>query len=443
MAFVLSRGEGAGLLALLLTAAILFLFVQMRLFAAQQQYSSRLAVAVEQESTCTVQLRNLVDQHSSCQGRISALEEEKRDLEIRIAQLSTLQGRKFEKDVQSPVVAAVVVMACNRADYLKRTISSILQYHDKLASKFPLFISQDGNDADVQATATSFPQFTYLQHSVVRHHQVRREELVAYYKIADHYKWALGQLFNEHNYSKVIILEDDMLIAPDFFDYFEATANLLEQDDSLMAVSSWNDNGQRSFVQDAETLYRADFFPGLGWMLTKDLWDELSPKWPSAYWDDWLRLGEIRRGRQVIRPEICRTYNFGEVGSSLGQFFRQYLAPIKLNDSPVNWTSKDLRYLLQNSYAKHFALLLEKAVPVASVEEAGNVDGDVRIEYHSQTHFEVLAKEFGIFPEWKDGVPRTAYRGVVVFRWQTNRRVFLTASDSMARISMDLEGGQV
>lgn len=33
----------------------------------------------------------------------------------------------------------------------------------------------------------------------------------------------------------------------------------------------------------ADALYRSDFFPGLGWMLTKTTWDELSPKWPKAY----------------------------------------------------------------------------------------------------------------------------------------------------------------
>lgn len=33
----------------------------------------------------------------------------------------------------------------------------------------------------------------------------------------------------------------------------------------------------------AGTLYRSDFFPGLGWMLSKSIWDELSPKWPKAY----------------------------------------------------------------------------------------------------------------------------------------------------------------
>lgn len=136
--------------------------------------------------------------------------------------------------------------------------------------------------------------------------------------LSGHYKWALDQLFYKHNFSRVIILEgecaiffstlciflsfivgknvwkligylysisDDMEIAPDFFDYFEATAALLDKDKyvfkksgrqiylllihytskrllylclsvkmiyfrSIMAVSSWNDNGQKQFVHD-------------------------------------------------------------------------------------------------------------------------------------------------------------------------------------------------
>jgi len=36
-------------------------------------------------------------------------------------------------------------------------------------------------------------------------------------------------------------------------------------------------------VVDAELLYRTDFFPGLGWMLERSLWQELEPRWPITY----------------------------------------------------------------------------------------------------------------------------------------------------------------
>ncbi|KAF8020774.1 hypothetical protein BT93_G1257 [Corymbia citriodora subsp. variegata] len=323
-------------------------------------------------------------------------------------QLKGLQ-RRMNK-IQTPV-AAVVVMACNRADYLERTIKSILKYQNAVASKFPLFVSQDGSDPQVRKKALSYDQLTHMQHLDSKLVQTERPgELIAYYKIAH-----------------------DMEIAPDFFDYFEAAAALMEKDKTIMAVSSWNDNGQKQFVHDPEILYRSDFFPGLGWMLTKPTWNELSPKWPKAYWDDWLRLQENHKGRQFIRPEVCRTYNFGEHGSSLGQFFRQYLEPIKLNDVQVDWKSKDLSYLMEDKYIKLFAEILKNAKPINGADavlKASNVQGDVRVHYEDQPDFERIARQFGVFQEWKDGVPRTAYKGVVVFRYPPPRRVFLVGPKS-------------
>jgi alpha-1,3-mannosyl-glycoprotein beta-1,2-N-acetylglucosaminyltransferase len=64
-------------------------------------------------------------------------------------------------------------------------------------------------------------------------------------------------------------LEEDLQIAPDFFEYFTAIAPLLDSDDTLLAASAWNDNGIKGMVKDKEALYRSDFFPGLGWMMPK------------------------------------------------------------------------------------------------------------------------------------------------------------------------------
>ena len=38
-----------------------------------------------------------------------------------------------------------------------------------------------------------------------------------------------------------------MQLSPDFFSYFEAAAPVLDADESLMCVSSWNDHGQASW----------------------------------------------------------------------------------------------------------------------------------------------------------------------------------------------------
>ena len=432
---------------LLLVAAGVFIYIQMRLFATQSEYADRLAAAIEAENHCTSQTRSLIDQISLQQGRIVALEEEQKRRDQECGQTKSLVQDLERKDLQRLIdkmqvpVAAVVIMACNRADYLERTINSVLKYQRPISSRYPLFVSQDGSNPNVKSKALSYDQLSYMQHLDFEPVQTERPgELTAYYKIARHNKWALDQLFYKHNFSRVIILEDDMEIAPDFFDYFEAAASLLEKDKSIMAVSSWNDNGQKQFVHDPYELYRSDFFPGLGWMLARSTWNELSPKWPKAYWDDWLRLKENHKGRQFIRPEVCRTYNFGEHGSSLGQFFKQYLEPIKLNDVKVDWKLMDLSYLLEDKYSMHFANVIKKATPVYGADmvlKASNIDGDVRIKYKDQSDFENIAHQFGIFQEWKDGVPRTAYKGVVVFRYQTSRRIFLVGPESLKLLQIE------
>lgn len=111
---------------------------------------------------------------------------------------------------------------------------------------------------------------------------------------------------------------DDLDIAPDFFEYFSGTFPLLRADKTLWCISAWNDNGKKGVIdnQSPDLLYRSDFFPGLGWMMSKELWNELGPKWPRAFWDDWIRNPEQRLNRACIRPELPRSSTFGKIGVS-------------------------------------------------------------------------------------------------------------------------------
>lgn len=146
----------------------------------------------------------------------------------------------------------------------------------------------------------------------------KEKKFKGYFKIARHYGWALNQTFFNFNFDSVIIVEDDLDISPDFFEYFSGLHPLLKKDPTLWCISAWNDNGKSGLVNDKkpELLYRTDFFPGLGWMMTKDLWLELCNKWPKSYWDDWIRQPQQRKDRACIRPEISRTRTFGKIGVS-------------------------------------------------------------------------------------------------------------------------------
>lgn len=226
-------------------------------------------------------------------------------------------------------------------------------------------------------------------------------------------------------------------MAPDFFEYFRALHPFLLSDPTLWCISAWNDNGRDGLVDPGrpELLYRTDFFPGLGWMLLKEMWDELEPKWPKAFWDDWMRQPEQRRDRSCVRPEISRTITFGRKGVSLGQFFDQYLRYIKLNTEFVPFTKRDLSYLVRERYNEDFVKEVYGA-PQVKLEElhGGSLKGagPFRVQYSSRDSFKALARSLGVMDDLKSGVPRAGYRGVVSFM-SRGRRIYLAPPEGWTR----------
>jgi alpha-1,3-mannosyl-glycoprotein beta-1,2-N-acetylglucosaminyltransferase len=207
----------------------------------------------------------------------------------------------------------------------------------------------------------------------------------------------------------------------------KATSKLLDEDPTLMAVSAYNDNGH--MVKDPTRILRTDFFPGLGWMMNRRLWiEELESKWPTGYWDDWLREPGQRKGRHILRPEVSRTYHFGEKGGTSRNQFGSILSSVKLNKDDIDWTTQDLSYLDQDSFDEQYGKLVAKSTLVRTVQEAqASVRmRDTRLEYGGIVQFKAMANELGIMNDEKASVPRTAYKGVVEIRPSGDHFLFLT-----------------
>ncbi|KAK5892085.1 alpha-1,3-mannosyl-glycoprotein 2-beta-N-acetylglucosaminyltransferase a [Pseudochaenichthys georgianus] len=332
--------------------------------------------------------------------------------------------------VPPQLVIPILVIACNRVT-VKRCLDKLLELRPS-AELFPIIVSQDCRHAETAEVIGSYGnQVIHLKQPVLSDIAVRPEhkKFQGYYKISRHYRWALNQVFKTLSHSSAVVVEDDLEVAPDFFEYFQALLPLLKSDPTLWCVSAWNDNGRDGYVDpgSANLLYRTDFFPGLGWMLLREMWEELEPKWPASFWDDWMRQPEQRRGRACIRPEISRTLTFGRKGVSLGQFYDKYLRYIKLNTEFVPFTKLDLSYLKEEKYREHFEKEVYRA-PVVTYEDVkqGQLKGTgpYRLQYSSKDSFKILAKNLGVMDDLKSGVPRTGYRGVVSFI-SKGRRIYL------------------
>ena len=359
-----------------------------------------------------------------------------------------------------------LIFTCQRARYLQETLDHIFDSISK-PCKFgcPIIISEDGQHNEVrqvfleyqakfhakgipmihihhhqQQIAGAEQQQQYLRPGVIT--RKKKDPYAGYKLLAVHYGWAISHVFNGDIYSnndhnnninqffpipqRIIILEEDIKVAPDFFSFMEATSTILDSDPSLYAVSAFNDNGH--LVKDPTRLLRSDFFPGLGWMMTRTLYkNELESKWPTGFWDDWIRDPLQRQQRQVIRPEISRTYHFGRQGGASHNQFGRLLESVKLNDQPVNWQEKDLSYLQEYIYKENYLALVANSQLAKNVDDAIELtkDGNVRLEYVDYPDFKFMADELRIMDDEKAMVPRTAYHGIVETRPHGNNLLFL------------------
>eukprot|EP00924_Labyrinthula_sp_SR-Ha-C_P006783 maker-scaffold_8-snap-gene-0.30-mRNA-1 protein AED:0.02 eAED:0.02 QI:17/0.88/0.9/1/0.88/0.8/10/410/405 len=326
---------------------------------------------------------------------------------------------------QFPDKIALVIFCYNRPE---KTLTSVLKVIDqKYSSNIHIFVSQDQNHPGVTEIIQSFEtkfeskkfNFTHLQHLETLDYNIKKQLKsweIPYTKLSKHYKDSLIKIFN-HNFSGAIILEDDMKLSIDFFEYMEVMWKFVEMRD-VMAVSAWNDHGIKNRVLDPKRVYRTDFFPGLGWMLSRDVWKELEKKWPSAFWDDWLRSDSIRKGREFIAPELCRTFNFGSKGGASGNQFGRYLEKIKLNEEFVEFGKMDLMFLESKNYERKFFKEFEAAreiKKIKSLERLGSSGFDYKVKMSSRKELNKLLDKLGLMKDSRKPF-RQSYKGVFTTR---------------------------
>eukprot|EP01034_Spumella_vulgaris_P036539 gene36539-45059_t len=157
-------------------------------------------------------------------------------------------------------------------------------------------------------------------------------------RIAMHYKFSLSAAFDRYPEAPaLIVVEDDLLFSPDFYEYFRAVAPILDEDATTFVISAWSDNGFKGQVKDNYALRRTDYFPGMGWMLTRRLYkSELEAQWPRDHWDEWMSSSVINKNREIVFPQIPRSFYNGTKRAFMSS--RWYFRDIAYNtDAAVNW----------------------------------------------------------------------------------------------------------
>merc|ERR1719447_188803 len=161
------------------------------------------------------------------------------------------QNEPIENDELSLQVP-VLVIACNRPT-VSRALDSILSRSN--GEMFPIVVSQDCGHLQtldvIKKYSNAHDHLQYIEQTDRSEPWKVKKNMLGYYKLSRHYKFALDSIFKLYpDAHGVIIVEDDLEVSPDFFSYFEATSDLLlDPEENLYCVSAWNDNGKDGQIE--------------------------------------------------------------------------------------------------------------------------------------------------------------------------------------------------
>lgn len=263
-------------------------------------------------------------------------------------------------------------------------------------------------------------------------------------RIAHHYKFSLSTVFQVRPSAPAcIVVEDDLLFSPDFLDYFKAIVPVIEKDPTVFIASAWNDNGFRGKVRDINGLRRTEFFPGLGWLLSRRLYiEELEPIWPSEHWDHWLRSDFVSKGRETVYPQVSRSFHNGVVGTFMNvDTHNRYFKGIDYNRKiDTSWSKVAYLQVVKDVYEQRIKELIDKCIHVLSIDDLFSDKGvgkvhcvwiDLNFEpsFNGIHEFEPISRFFRLWHEHKRG----AHKGVHEFYWKNRYVVIINIFESAGR----------
>lgn len=133
--------------------------------------------------------------------------------------------------------APIILFAYNRPELLRKTLTSLAAC--ELADSSSLFIFSDGPKAN--ASPAELQKIKDVRAIARENKWCASVELIA----ADSNKGLARSVIDGvsrivNKYGKVIVVEDDVLLAPVFLRYMNDALNFYQQDERLLSIGSWN-----------------------------------------------------------------------------------------------------------------------------------------------------------------------------------------------------------
>ena len=278
---------------------------------------------------------------------------------------------------------AIVVVTYNRTESLKRLLNSIDRADYTGYENVPLVISVDKSDrSEVLDIATSFV-WKHGKKEIIEHKSnlgLRKHIL------------ACGDL--TERYGAVIVLEDDLLVSPAFYDYAVQAMNFYDNDSAVSGIAlysyDYNDWARVPFtpIDDGYDNYFFQCATSWGQMWTCQQWSGfklwyasnsdliingemgLPPSvinWPQTSWKKYFVAYTVTENKYFVYPRTSLTTNFGDAGTHVKVSSPEYQVSLMLRTKSYKFSHLedslciyDVFYELEARCIKVFNQELEK-----------------------------------------------------------------------------------
>ncbi|KAK3872246.1 hypothetical protein Pcinc_022672 [Petrolisthes cinctipes] len=273
----------------------------------------------------------------------------------------------------------VVVATSRHPHHLYRVLLQVVQMAG--GGQTPLYIQLEGDCPPTEQLAQLFG----IPYSKVGARNKSDGSLSsATQAIADVTFAAVNSTFTHYtSATKVVFMEDDVILSPDFLWFFQQTSWLLDEDPTVLAVSAHHTYSVPGRGFHPARLLRGHMPPQWGWLVTRMILQAWVPsQWGD--WDYWVSAWGRERGLSVVFPEVSRSLHAGSQGTHIdgfqqSMFFSRHAAhlppplpPLASSSSPPADGSRpspltnliDLHSIVKEQYSARLKQKMARATPL-------------------------------------------------------------------------------
>ncbi|XP_045618222.1 protein O-linked-mannose beta-1,2-N-acetylglucosaminyltransferase 1-like [Procambarus clarkii] len=286
------------------------------------------------------------------QGRFCRRFEGYGDLCSCVAPFSPAVRYKQEQLVMKEQIPVVVVTASNPR-HLYRVLRNLFSIPG--AAQTEVLVAVDGAHQEALALTE------VLGVGVVVH----RPEGVGNNRTNANVRFALYSVFRSFPQAdKAIVVEDDLLLSPDFLSFFHQAAWLLDNDPTIFCVNAFNSNSLPGIASDTTKMLRSESYPMYGWMVARSYARQVITNWipeGPGDWDWWLMRAWAQRGRDVVSPEVSRTFHAGNAGAHVDGFEQHLYYSRMLTSQVPHIVLQNLSSIILENYLEEMKREIEAA----------------------------------------------------------------------------------